>query len=236
MQLSRAARLQKYRQIYILCQQTSLNNCSQWADHRHIMKKLIQLNLITLRELNMKIQRLFFIMALPALLTLAGCEATQPTIETKAEPVAVAAPAVKSEAVAPVAAANPEHCAKHGVDKEHNCIAHCAKHKGKKSKTCRKHCETTVAPHHDCAKHCADNPGVKDQACAQHCTQNLAAEAHECGSEHCAHHGSAATKNCDASHCSHHKGVAAHQCGAEHCEKHGGDMSKCCGSEQKCDK
>ena len=183
--------------------------------------------------MSMKIKHLLLAMALPVILTLIGCEATQPTIQTNAEPVAVGAPAVKSEAVAPVAEANPEHCAKH---EGHDCIVHCAKHKGKKSKACQKHCETTVSPHHDCAKHCAENPGVKDKACAQHCTQNSAAEAHECGTEHCAHHESVNANTCDTSHCAHHKGAAAHKCGTEHCEKHGGDMSKCCGSEQKCDK
>jgi hypothetical protein len=136
----------------------------------------------------MKIQHLLLTMALPALLILAGCEATQPTIQANAEPELIAAPAAKSETVVPAATTtNHEHCGKHV---KHDCIRHCAKHKGKKNKACQKHCETTVSAHHDCAKHCTENPDVKDQACT--------------------HHHALATP-----HCSHHHGTDAHACGKE---------------------
>jgi hypothetical protein len=197
-------------------------------------------NTIKIRS-SMKIQHLLLALALPAFLTLTGCETTPGKSQATIEPATIAVPAntidkpvVKNEVINPVPSPNLEHCEKHAPEAGHDCVTHCAKHKDKKDKICKTHCEKTVAPHHNCKTHCAENAGVKDKICAQHCAQNPKSKAHECGAEHCSDHVSG-DKICDASHCSEHQGKAAHACGAEHCEKHGGDMSKCCGAEQKCD-
>jgi hypothetical protein len=128
-----------------------------------------------------KIQHLLITLALPAILALTGCEATAPTVETKAEPVA--APAAKNEAPAPVAEANTEHCDKHVSESGHDCIAHCAKHKGKKAKQCLKHC----AAHHS---------AMEKQCNAHHCSHHKGGSAHQCSAEHCQKHGGDMSKCC----------------------------------------